>query len=99
MKNRKRWIVSIGIGIATEGILFALCWLTSNDHLANGPDTKLSTCFAYLSLWGAWILKPFEDRLPDSVFSSILAVFLFFVLPAMAYSLITYVLLRPKMAA
>jgi len=99
MRNTKRWIISAIIGIAVEGILFALCWLTSHDLLNNGPDTKLSICFAYASLWGGWILKVFADRLSDaSVLVSILAFALYFVLPAIVYSLITYFLLRPNNA-
>jgi len=100
MKNKKRWIISAVIGIAIEGILFGLCWLTSHDLFNNGPDTKLSVCFAYVALWGGWILKLFVDHLSDaSVFASILAFVLYFVLPVLVYSLIAYVLLRPKKGA
>ena len=100
MKNTKRWIVSAVIGIALEGILFGLCWITSHDLFANGPDTRLSVCFAYAALWGGGILKLFADHLSDtSVFASILAFVLYFVLPALVYSVISYVLLRPKRAS
>lgn len=100
MRNKKRWIISLAIGIAVEGILVALCWLTSHDLFNDGPDTKLSVWFAHISLWGGWILKLFADHLSDeSVFASILAFFLYFILPAVVYGLITYVLLRPKKTA
>jgi hypothetical protein len=89
--------VSCSVGIALEALLFGLCWLTSHDLFQNGPDTTLSVCFARVSLWGGWILKLFADRLSDSsALAPVLAVLLYFILPALVYALIAHALLRRR---
>jgi hypothetical protein len=96
----KRWLKCAAIGVAVEGVLVGLCWLTAHDLFENGPDTPVSVCFAYVALWGGWILKPFAGYFADdSLVASLLAFFLYFVLPALIYSLIAYVVLRPKRVA
>lgn len=93
MTNRKRWIVSLTVGIAFEGVLVGLFWLTSGR---NGPDTSLSVSFASMAFWSFGILKPFANYLTVSVGSPIPTYFIIFAFPALVYSLISYVILRPK---
>lgn len=96
----KRWLKCAAIGVAVEGVLVGLCWLTAHDFFENGPDTPVSVCLACVTMWGGFILLPIAGYFSDdSAFVSILAFFLYFVLPALVYSLIAYVVLRPKRVA
>ena len=96
MTNRKRWIASLTVGIAVQGILVGLCWLTTGNFFRYGSDNYVSACFAYMALWGILIFEPFAKNLTVSVGSPILYYFIIFAFPALVYSLITYVILRPK---
>ena len=96
MTNRKRWIVSLTVGIAVQGILVGLCWLTTGDFFRHGTRGYLSAHFVFMALWGSVILKPFVNYLVVSVGPPILYYFIIFAIPALVYSLITYVILRPK---
>ena len=93
MNNATRWIISLAIGAAIEGVLFGFCIITSRDFTHEGPDTSLSVFFGFASMWAGYLFR-FMALPQDSAITHAFVFLVMFGLPTLIYGLLAHALLR-----